>query len=148
MKAYTAEFLGTATLLFFGCSAITIGGLGAALGSGQPLSPLALLPIACAFGLTVAALACSIGPISGCHINPAVSLGVWAAGRLPTSELPGYLVAQFLGAIAGAALLSFVLAGKAGGYDVGALGLGQNGWGGYSAMSAFIVELGQPYYLS
>ena len=140
MKRYFAEFLGTATLVFVGCGAITIGGLGTALGSPQDISALALLPIAAAFGLTVAALAYGIGPISGCHINPAVSLGAWAAGRLPTSDLPGYILAQLVGGLFGAGLLYFVLTGKSGGYDLAVQGLGQNGWSGYAAPQAFVVE--------
>lgn len=140
MKRYFAEFLGTATLVFVGCGAITIGGLGTALGSPQDISALALLPIAAAFGLTVAALAYGIGPISGCHINPAVSLGAWAAGRLPTSDLPGYILAQLVGGLFGAGLLYFVLTGKIGGYDLAVHGLGQNGWSGYAAPQAFVVE--------
>src|SRR5260221_9328192 len=107
MNRYLAEFLGTTALVFVGCAAITIGGLGAALGSPQEISAVALLPIASAFGLTVAALAYGIGPISGCHINPAVSIGAWAAGRLPASDLPGYIAAQLLGGVVGAALLYF-----------------------------------------
>lgn len=140
MNRYLAEFLGTTALVFVGCAAITIGGLGAALGSPQEISAVALLPIASAFGLTVAALAYGIGPISGCHINPAVSIGAWAAGRLPASDLPGYIAAQLLGGVVGAALLYFVLLGKAGGYDVATQGLGQTGWSGYAVTQAFIVE--------
>lgn len=140
MNRYLAEFLGTAALVFVGCAAITVGGLGGALGAPQETSALALLPIAAAFGLTVAALAYGIGPISGCHINPAVSIGAWAAGRLPASDLPGYIIAQLLGGISGAALLYFVLMGKTGGYDVAALGLGENTWTGYAASQAFVVE--------
>ncbi len=140
MKKYLAELIGTATLVFVGCAAITIGGLGAALSSPQEISAVALLPIAAVFGLTVAALAYGIGPISGCHINPAVSIGAWAAGRLPSNDLPGYIIAQLLGGIIGAALLYFVLSGKAGGYDIATQGLGQTGWSGYAMPQAFVVE--------
>lgn len=140
MNRYLAEFIGTATLVFVGCAAITIGGLGAALSAPQDGSALALLPIAAAFGLTVAALAYGIGPISGCHINPAVSIGAWAAGRLPGSDLPGYIIAQVLGGIAGAALLAFVLAGKVGGYDFAAAGLGETKWSNLAVTQAFVVE--------
>lgn len=140
MNRYLAEMLGTAALVFIGCAAITIGGLGAALGAPQEASSLALLPIAATFGLTVAALAYGIGPISGCHINPAVTLGAWAAGRFPAADLPGYIMAQILGGIMGAGLLYFVLAGKASGYDIASQGLGQNGWSGYATAQAFVVE--------
>lgn len=139
-KKYLAEFVGSAALVIIGCGAITLGGLGGALGSGQPLSVLAILPIGLAFGLAVTAMAYGIGPISGCHINPAVTVGVWTAGRMPTSEVPSYIIAQFAGAIAGAAILYVTLAGKAGGYDVAAAGLGQTGWSGYSVTSAAIAE--------
>lgn len=140
MKKYLAEFIGSAALVIIGCGAITLGGLGGALGSAQPLSPLAILPIGLAFGVAVTAMAYGIGPVSGCHINPAVTVGAWVAGRMPTSEVPGYIIAQFLGAIAGAAILYVTLSGKTGGYDVATAGLGQTGWSGYSATSAIIAE--------
>lgn len=142
-KKYVAEFLGTAALVIIGCGVVTLGAQGGVFGSGQAFAPLATLPIALAFGLAIVAMAYGIGPISGCHVNPAVTVGVWMAGRMPASEVPGYIVAQVLGAIAGAAVLYVVLAGKAGGYDVTAAGLGQNGWNpttGYSALSAVIAE--------
>jgi aquaporin Z len=74
------------------------------------------------------------------HINPAVSIGAWAAGRLPGADLPGYIIAQVLGGIAGAALLLFVLSGKAGGYDLAASGLGETRWSGLAVTQAFVVE--------
>lgn len=140
MKKYLAEFIGSAALVIIGCGAVAIGGLGGALGAGQPLSALAILPIGLAFGLAVTAMAYGIGPVSGCHINPAVTVGVWVAGRMPTSEVPGYIIAQFAGAIVGAAILYAMLAGKTGGYDIAAAGLGQTGWSGYSMGSAIIAE--------
>ncbi|WP_441343202.1 aquaporin [Phreatobacter sp.] len=140
MKKYLAEFVGSAALVIIGCGAITLGGHGGALASAQPLSTLAILPIGLAFGLAVTAMAYGIGPVSGCHINPAVTIGVWTAGRMPTSEVPGYIIAQFAGAIAGAAILYVMLAGKVGGYDVATAGLGQTGWSGYSMVSAAIAE--------
>jgi aquaporin Z len=88
----------------------------------------------------VTAMAYGIGPISGCHINPAVTVGVWTAGRMPTSEVPGYIIAQFLGAIVGAALLYVTLTGKSGGYDVATAGLGQTTFPGYGVVSAAIAE--------
>lgn len=143
MKKYIAEFIGTAVLVILGCGAVTLGGLGPAFGAGQPLSALATLPIAFAFGIAVIAMAYGIGPISGCHINPAVTIGVFAAGRMPASEVPGYIIAQCLGAIAGAGLLYLMLMGKAGGYDLATGGLGQNVWNartGYGMSSAMIGE--------
>lgn len=143
MKKYIAEAIGSAALVLIGCGAVTAGGLGGVLGGGGA-GYLAVLPIGLAFGLAVTAMAYGIGPVSGCHINPAVTVGVWAAGRMPTSEVPGYIIAQVIGAIIGAALLYLILAGKAGGWDVSVAGLGQTGWDpakGYSMTSAFLAEL-------
>ncbi|MGL4325606.1 MAG: aquaporin [Beijerinckiaceae bacterium] len=140
MKKYLAEFIGTAALVIIGCGAVTLGGQGAALGGAAPMNVLATLPIAFAFGIGVIAMAYGIGPVSGCHINPAVTAGVWAAGRMPTSDLVGYIVAQCLGAITGAAILYIILSGKVGGYDLAAGGLGQNGWKTYSTGSAALAE--------
>ncbi len=141
MKKYLAEFLGTAVLVLIGCGSATVGELGAALGVPN-IGVVALLPIAFAFGLAVTGMAYGIGPVSGCHINPAVTLGVWSAGRMPTSEVPGYIISQILGAIVGAAILVAILSGKGAGWDGG---LGANGWGegyggGYSLGAAFLTE--------
>jgi aquaporin Z len=122
MKKFLAEFVGTLALILIGCGAIAIGGFGGAF-------PLGILPIALAFGLTVMAMAYGIGPISGGHINPAVTVGMWVAGRIAPNEAVGYIIAQFLGGIAGAGILVVILHGKLKGYDIGASGLGQTGWG-------------------
>jgi aquaporin Z len=122
MKKFLAEFVGTLALILIGCGAIVIGGFGGAF-------PLGILPIALAFGLTVMAMAYGIGPISGGHINPAVTVGMWVAGRIAPNEAVGYIIAQFLGGIAGAGILVVILHGKLKGYDIGASGLGQTGWG-------------------
>jgi aquaporin Z len=122
MKKYLAEFIGTLALILIGCGAIVIGGFGGAF-------PQGILPIALAFGLTVMAMAYAIGPISGAHINPAVTVGMWVAGRIKPDEAIGYIVAQLLGGIAGAAVLVAILQGKLKGYDIAASGLGQTGWG-------------------
>jgi len=122
MKKYLAEFIGTLALILIGCGAIVVGGFGGVF-------PLGILPIALAFGLTVMAMAYGIGPISGGHINPAVTVAMWVAGRIPLAQAIGYIVAQFLGGIAGAAILVAILYGKLKGYDIGAAGLGQTGWG-------------------
>ena len=142
MNKYLAEFIGTATLVLLGCGSATIGNLGGVIGGHEAYAPLALLPVAFAFGLAVTAMAYGIGPVSGCHINPAVTLGVWSAGRMPASEVPGYIVSQVLGGIAGAAILLLILKGRAAGYTGG---LGENGWGAgylgeYSMMSAALAE--------
>ncbi|MCB4769244.1 MIP family channel protein [Ancylobacter sp. Lp-2] len=139
MKKYLAEFIGTAVLVLFGCGSVAVTGFAA-------ISPVWFLAVALAFGLSVATMAYGIGPISGCHINPAVSVGVWAAGRLSTGDLVGYVVSQVLGGIAGAALLYLIVSGKIGGYDLATSGLGQNGWGegyggGYGTGSAILAEL-------
>ena len=122
MKKYLAEFIGTAALILIGCGAIVISGFNA-------VAPVGILPIALAFGLTVTAMAYGIGPISGCHINPAVTVGMLVAGRIKLDEALGYIVAQLLGGIAGAAVLVIVLQGRLKGYDIAAAGLGQTGWG-------------------
>ena len=145
MKKYIAEAIGTATLVLIGCGSATLGGLGGVVGGGQAFGPLALLPIAFAFGLAVTGMAYGIGPVSGCHINPAVTIGVWSAGRMPTSEVPGYIIGQIVGAIGGAAILYIILSGKAGGWDLAKGGLGANGWGegylgAYSMGAAFLTE--------
>jgi aquaporin Z len=140
MKKYIAEVIGTGALVFFGCGSVTLGGLGSVLGSGQAFAPLGVLAIAFAFGLTLAALAYGIGPVSGCHVNPAVSAGAWAAGRLSTSDLIGYVISQCLGAIIGAGVLYAILGGHNGGWDLAKDGLGQNGWSDYSTASAFLAE--------
>jgi glycerol uptake facilitator-like aquaporin len=120
MKKPIAEFVGTFTLVFFGCGAAVIAGMGAG-----PTS-IDILGIAFAFGLAIVAIAYGIGPISGCHVNPAVSLGVLVAGRMTTSDFISYVIAQVLGAIAGAIVLYIILSGKSEGWTGG---LGQNGWG-------------------
>ncbi len=136
MKKFVAEFIGTFTLVFIGCGAAVIAGMG----SGA--TAIDVLGIAFAFGLAIAAMAYGIGPVSGCHVNPAVSFGVLVAGRMSVAEFINYTVAQVLGAIAGAAVLYLILSGKAGGWNGG---LGQNGWGAaylgqYNVVSAFVFE--------
>jgi aquaporin Z len=105
-----------------------------------------VLGIAIAFGLAIVAMAYGIGSVSGCHINPAVSLGALIAGRMTPRDFGIYVIAQCLGAIAGAAFLVAVVSGKMGGYDVAVDGLGQNGWGegyggGYGMAAAFLFEV-------
>jgi aquaporin Z len=138
VKKYVAEFIGTFALILIGCGAIVIGGFPSAF-------PVGILPIALAFGLTVMAMAYGIGPVSGAHLNPAVTAGMWVAGRINSSDAIGYVVAQFLGGVVGAGLLVLILQGRLQGYDVAAAGLGQTGWGegyggGYSVVAAILVE--------
>ncbi len=137
MQKYLAEFVGTLALILIGCGAITVGAFGGVF-------PLGILPIALAFGLTVTAMAYTVGPVSGAHLNPAVTVSLWVAGRIRTEDVAGYVIAQLAGAIAGAGLLVLILKGRQAGYDP-ASGMGQNGWGpgylgGYGLVSAIIVE--------
>ncbi len=134
MKKYLAELVGTFTLVFFGVGTAVVAG-----------ANVGIVGIAFAFGLGLIAAAYGIGPISGCHINPAVSLGVWVAGRLKTADLIGYWVGQFAGAILAAWVVYLIASGVGGGYSVAVSGLGQNGWGpgyqgGYSLTSAILYE--------
>ncbi|MCC8961366.1 MIP family channel protein [Bradyrhizobium sp. Pear76] len=129
MQKYVAEFIGTFALVFFGCATVIF-----------MRAEVGLLGVAFAFGLTVVAMAYSIGHISGAHLNPAVSLGMLVAGRMSPRDFSGYIVAQFIGGIAAAAVLYLIAEGKVGGYDVAANGFGQNGWGQYGVLSAFVFE--------
>lgn len=138
MKKYAAEFLGTLALVLIGCGAIVIGGFGSAF-------PLGILPIALAFGLTVTAMAYGIGPISGAHVNPAVTVAMLVAGRISGKDAIGYIGAQLIGAIAGAGLLVLIMLGRSQGYDIAGDGLGQTGWGqavgdGYGLPAAILAE--------
>lgn len=135
MKKLLAEFVGTLTLVLFGCGAAVLAGTG---NVGQ-------LGIAFAFGLAIIAMAYGIGPISGCHVNPAVSFGAFLAGRMGINDMVLYWVAQFLGAIAGAGILYVIASGQAG-FSMGEYALGSNGWGegylgGYSMTAALVFEI-------
>jgi len=112
MNKQVAEFIGTFALVFFGCGAAVVGGMG----SGP--TAVNLLGIASAFGFAIVAMAYGIGPVSGCHVNPAVSFGVFVAGRMSAGEMISYWIAQVLGAIVGAAVLYLILSGKAQGGPV------------------------------
>jgi len=117
-KKLAAEFIGTFTLVLFGCGSAVLAGFGIIGQDG----------IAWAFGLAIVAMAYGIGPVSGCHINPAVSFGVWTAGRMSTADMLGYWAAQCLGAIVGAGVLLLIASGKVE-YSLAEHGLGQNGYG-------------------
>lgn len=134
MKKYVAEFVGTFTLVLFGCGTVVVAG-----------KSVGILGIAFAFGFALIAMAYGIGPISGCHINPAVSLGVYVAGRMSITDLIGYIVGQFLGATVAAGVLAFIVKGLLAGYSIAESGLGQDGWGegyggGYGISSAIGFE--------
>jgi len=131
-KRYLAELVGTLALVLVGCGAITMSGFGGAF-------PLAILPIGLAFGLTVMAMAYGIGPISGAHLNPAVTVSMWVAGRMEAKDAISYIVAQCIGAVIGAGLLLLLLKGKNSGYNL-ADGLGQTMWKDYSVWAAILSE--------
>lgn len=136
MKQYSAEFFGTFWLVLGGCGS-------AVLAAAFPDVGIGLLGVSLAFGLTVLTMAYAIGHISGCHLNPAVSIGLWIGGRFPAEKLMGYIAAQVLGGIVGAGTLYLIASGKAN-FDVSA-GFASNGYGshspdGYSLISAFITE--------
>lgn len=138
MKKYIAEFIGTAVLVVFGCgSAVAANNLVAQNGAAVPLA-LSTLLIAFAFGLSIVAMAYSIGNVSGCHINPAVSFGMLVAGKMEMKDFIGYVAAQCVGAIAGAGLLVVFFGSNE--------ALGTNGYAeasalGTPAMTAFLVEV-------
>ena len=137
MNKYGAEFVGTFWLVLGGCGS-------AVLAAAFPDLGIGLLGVALAFGLTVLTMAFAIGHISGCHLNPAVSIGLWAGGRFAAKELIPYIVAQVLGGIVAGGVLYLIASGKAG-FDVSA-GFASNGYGahspgGYSMVSALITEI-------
>jgi aquaporin Z len=138
---YLAELVGTFCLVLFGCGAAVIAGA-----SSPEVGPsgIGLLGISLAFGLSVVVMAYAIGPISGCHINPAISISMLAAGKLSVKDCAGYVISQCIGAIAASGILYLLLSGKPG-FTMGEYALGANGWGAdylgkYSTQSAFIAE--------
>ena len=136
-KKLGAEFIGTFWLILGGCGS-------AVLAAAFPDVGIGLLGVSLAFGLTVLTMAFAIGHISGCHLNPAVSIGLWAGGRFSTAELGPYIAAQVVGGLAGAAVLYIIATGQAG-FDVTA-GFASNGYGehspgGYSLTAALVTEI-------
>lgn len=139
MKKLLAELIGTFSLVLFGCGAAVVSGISANGPSG-----IGLLGISLAFGLAVVAMAYAIGGITGCHINPAITVAMLVAGKIKTGEAVKYIAGQFIGATAGAAVLYIIMKG-APGFAMGEWALGANGWGegylgGYSMTSAFVAE--------
>jgi aquaporin Z len=137
MKKYSAEFIGTFWLVLGGCGSAVLAAAFSDVGIG-------LLGVSLAFGLTVLTMAFAIGHISGCHLNPAVSFGLWAGGRFPAKELLPYIVAQVLGGIVAGGVLYLIASGKAG-FELSA-GFASNGYGahspgGYGMMAALITEV-------
>lgn len=136
-KKLGAEFIGTFWLVLGGCGS-------AVLAAAFPDVGIGLLGVSFAFGLTVLTMAFAIGHISGCHLNPAVSFGLWSGGRFSASELGPYIVAQLAGGLAGAAVLYVIASGQSG-FDVTA-GFASNGYGehspgGYSLVAALVTEI-------
>jgi aquaporin Z len=133
-KKYAAEFIGTLALVLIGCGSAVIAG-----------TQIGYLGIALAFGLTVLAMVYAIGGISGCHINPAITIAMLVAGKIKGKDAVAYIIAQCLGAVIGAAILLAIVSGRPD-YSLAVNGLGQNGYGpgylgGFSMASAFVAEL-------
>ncbi len=137
-KKLGAEFIGTLWLVLGGCGS-------AVLAAAFPNVGIGLLGVSFAFGLTVLTMAFAIGHISGCHLNPAVSFGLWSGGKFSTAELGPYIIAQVAGGIAGAAILYVIATGQAG-FDATASGFASNGYGehspgGYTLVAALVCEV-------
>lgn len=141
MRKYIAEAIGTFVLVFFGVGSAVLAGGG--IGIADSIS---ITGISFAFGISVVAMAYSIGQISGAHLNPAVSMGMLVAGRMTVKEFGGYAAFQIVGATAAAATIYIMATNSAGGYDIATNGLGQNGWGPdyggeFFMISAFLFEV-------
>ena len=137
VKKLVAEFIGTAWLVLGGCGS-------AVLAAAFPDVGIGFVGVSLAFGLTVVTMAYAIGHVSGCHLNPAVSVGLWAGGRFAARDLPAYVAAQLLGAVAGAGVLYLIASGKAdfslaGGFASN--GFGDHSPGGYTLAAAFVCEV-------
>jgi aquaporin Z len=136
MNKLVAEFVGTFWLVLGGCGSAVLAAAFPGLGIG-------FAGVALAFGLTVLTMAFAIGHISGCHLNPAVSVGLWAGGRFSGKDLPGYIIAQVLGGIAAAGILYLIASGKTG-FELGSFacnGFGEHSPGGYNMVSALVCEV-------
>ncbi len=136
MKKLVAEFIGTLWLVLGGCGS-------AVLAAAFPELGIGFAGVALAFGLTVVTMAYAIGHISGCHLNPAVSIGLWMGGRFDAKDLLPYIIAQVLGGLAGAAILYAIATGKAG-FEIGGFasnGFGEHSPGGYSMTAALVTEI-------
>jgi aquaporin Z len=140
MKKLVAEFIGTLWLVLGGCGA-------AALAAGVPDVGIGFAGVALAFGLTVVTMAYAIGHISGCHLNPAVSIGLWAGGRFDKKDLIPYIIAQVLGGIAGAGILYLIVTGNGSAIgDFAANGYGEHSPGGYSLAAALTTEVVMTFF--
>jgi len=135
MKRYAAELIGTFVLVFGGCGAAVLAG-----------SHIGFSGVALAFGFSLLVMVYAIGPVSGCHINPAVTLGLLLSGKFEAKHVPGYVAAQIIGAIVAAAVLLVIAKGNSAGYDPSAAGFAANGYGahspgGYNLTAAFVAEV-------
>src|SRR5271170_5556454 len=135
MKRYYAEFVGTFVLVFGGCGAAVLAG-----------GKIGFAGVALAFGLSLLAMVYTIGPISGCHVNPAVTFGLLLSGKMEARHVPGYVVAQILGAIVASGVILIIAKGIPGGYDPAVGGLAADGYGahsptGYGVGAAFVAEV-------
>ena len=142
LRKCMAEAIGTFWLTFAGCGSAVIA-------AGFPQVGIGLLGVSLAFGLSVLTMAYAIGHVSGCHLNPAVSVGLWAGGRFPAKSLPAYIVAQVAGAIAGAGILYVIASGQAG-FDAATSGFASNGYGehspgGYSLAACLVCEVAMTF---
>ncbi|HJQ27423.1 MAG TPA: aquaporin Z [Blastocatellia bacterium] len=141
MKKYIAEMIGTFVLVFGGCGSAVLAG-----------EKIGFLGVSLAFGLTLLTMAYAIGPISGCHINPAVTIGLLVSKKMDSRDVAGYIVAQIIGGILAAALLLAIAKGVAGGYDPALTGFAANGYGDhspshYNLISAFLAEVILTFFL-
>lgn len=141
MKKYAAEFVGTFVLVFGGCGSAVLAG-----------EKIGFLGVSLAFGLSLLAMAYAIGPISGCHINPAVTLGLFLSKKMPARSVGGYMAAQVLGGIVAAGLLLLIVKGGPNGYDPTVGGFAANGYGdhspgNYSLAAAFLTEVILTFFL-
>jgi aquaporin Z len=148
MKKLIAEFFGTSWLVLGGCGSAVLAANFPGSGAENSLG-LGFLGVSLAFGLTVVTMAYAIGHISGCHLNPAVSIGLWMGGRFDSKELPGYIIAQVLGGLFGAGVLYLIASGTdgfslSGGFA--ANGYGEHSPGGYNMTAAFVTEVVMTFF--
>lgn len=141
MKKYLAEMIGTFVLVFGGCGSAVLAG-----------DKIGFLGVSIAFGLTLLTMAYTIGPISGCHINPAVTIGLLVSKKMASKDVFGYIVAQIIGGIVAAGLLLMIAKGMTGGYDQTVAGFAANGYaehspGHYNLISSFLAEVILTFFL-
>jgi aquaporin Z len=141
MNRYFAELVGTFVLVFASCGSAVLAG-----------DKIGYLGVSLAFGLSLLAMVYAIGPISGCHINPAVTIGLLITGKMKRKDAPGYILAQIVGAVLASAVLLLIVKGGPGGYDPSVAGFAANGYGahspgGYNLLSAFVAEIVLTFFL-